>query len=374
MSSRRSRSGGRTTVTTERRWYRSSRNSPALTAASRSRFVAATMRTSTVTTRAAHPLELALLDGAQELRLRRERQLADLVEEQRPAVGELEAALRPAAAPVNAPFSWPKSSLSRSASGSAAQLSATNGLPVRGLDSWSARATSSLPVPLSPRTSTVARLRATRSTRSSTSRMRCPHAHDPGEPRLGRARLLLEHRAPARVLELLQPDARAEHARDDVEEAQVAIERDRAGAVKAIDGEHAEVGPPVADGDAEERPRLRLEVAPGAGAIQEERLLADVRHGDRHAGREDPPDDPLSRPQPPEDPFAVPHLRRRLDEHLAGHRVEERHGPVLHPEVDLQHHERRVQRLAEIGREPKDARRRAAPGPRASRGRSSRPS
>ena len=40
---------------------------------------------------AADALELALLQHAQQLRLRLERQLADLVEEQRAAVGELEA-------------------------------------------------------------------------------------------------------------------------------------------------------------------------------------------------------------------------------------------------------------------------------------------
>ena len=46
-------------------------------------------------------------------------------------------------------------------SGSAAQLTATNGLPARGLLSWMARATSSLPVPLSPTMSIVAVVGAT---------------------------------------------------------------------------------------------------------------------------------------------------------------------------------------------------------------------
>ncbi len=64
-------------------------------------------------------------------------------------------------APVKAPRSWPKSADSTSASGSAAQFTATKGRPARGLSSWSARATTSLPVPLSPRSSTVARLGAT---------------------------------------------------------------------------------------------------------------------------------------------------------------------------------------------------------------------
>ena len=76
---------------------------------------------------AAEPPERPLLQHAQELHLRRRRHLGDLVEEQRAAMGELEAAL-PAIdrRPVNAPFSWPKISLSSSVSGIAAQLMATN--------------------------------------------------------------------------------------------------------------------------------------------------------------------------------------------------------------------------------------------------------
>ena len=95
------------------------------------------------------------------LRLQRRRHLADLVEEQRAAVASLEQARsRAAVAPVNAPFAWPNSSLSSSVSGSAAQLTATNGPAARAARAaWIARATSSLPVPLSPRISTGARRR-----------------------------------------------------------------------------------------------------------------------------------------------------------------------------------------------------------------------
>ena len=57
---------------------------------------------------------------------------------------------RRATAPVKAPFTWPKSSLSSSSSGMAPQLTATNGRSARRLLQWIARATSSLPVPLSP--------------------------------------------------------------------------------------------------------------------------------------------------------------------------------------------------------------------------------
>src|ERR1035437_7731918 len=60
-------------------------------------------------------------------------------------------------APVKEPFSWPKSSLSSRVSASAAQLTATKGLDARSPALWMARATSSLPVPLSPWIKTVLR-------------------------------------------------------------------------------------------------------------------------------------------------------------------------------------------------------------------------
>ena len=54
-------------------------------------------------------------------------------------------------APVKAPRSWPKSSLSMRVAGMEAQLMATNGLSRRGERLWMARATISLPVPDSRR-------------------------------------------------------------------------------------------------------------------------------------------------------------------------------------------------------------------------------
>ena len=61
--------------------------------------------------RPADALELRDLQHAQQLRLQRRRQLADLVEEQRAAVGDSPACPRlVATAPVNAPRSWPNSS------------------------------------------------------------------------------------------------------------------------------------------------------------------------------------------------------------------------------------------------------------------------
>ncbi len=120
---------------------------------------------------AADPLELALLKEAQQLDLDRERDLADLVEEQRALVGLLEPALALRCAPVKAPRSWPNSSLSSRVSASAAQCTLTNGPAARGLLAWSASATSSLPVPDSPVMSTLERAGATRAIASWTRAM-----------------------------------------------------------------------------------------------------------------------------------------------------------------------------------------------------------
>ncbi len=55
---------------------------------------------------------------------------------------------------MKAPLVWPNSSLSISSSGIAAQLTSTNGSAARWLCAWICRATSSLPVPFSPKIST----------------------------------------------------------------------------------------------------------------------------------------------------------------------------------------------------------------------------
>ncbi len=75
-------------------------------------------------------------------------------------------------APVNAAFSCPKSSLSNSDGVRAPQLTATNGAAARALRSCRYRATSSLPVPVSPVMRTVASVGATCSSRVSSSRER----------------------------------------------------------------------------------------------------------------------------------------------------------------------------------------------------------
>ncbi len=65
-------------------------------------------------------------------------------------------------APVKLPRLWPNSSLSIRSVGIAPQLTGTKGPSRRGPDSWISLATSSLPVPDSPKIWTGAWLRATR--------------------------------------------------------------------------------------------------------------------------------------------------------------------------------------------------------------------
>jgi len=67
------------------------------------------------------------------------------------------------AAPVNAPRTWPNSSDSSSVSGMAAQFTLMRGMFRWALRSWMARASSSLPVPVSPMMRTVLLVSATRS-------------------------------------------------------------------------------------------------------------------------------------------------------------------------------------------------------------------
>ncbi len=129
---------------------------PAFTSAIRSRLVAEMMRTSTFTGFApADRLDLALLKRAQQLDLRRP--AASSPTSSRNSVPPSASTNLPACfsvAPVKAPFSWPNKIDSTRFSGMAPQLTATNGLALRSLEPWIARAISSLPTPDSPSIST----------------------------------------------------------------------------------------------------------------------------------------------------------------------------------------------------------------------------
>ena len=106
---------------------------------------------------------LPLLERGQQLGLEVERQIADLVEEQGAAVGRLHPPDPVAAAPVKAPFTWPNSSDSNRLSAVAPRSTETIGWSPRRDWRWISRATSSLPVPFSPRIRTLASVGAARS-------------------------------------------------------------------------------------------------------------------------------------------------------------------------------------------------------------------
>ena len=101
---------------------------------------------------------------------------------------------------MNAPRTWPKSSASSSVSGIALQLSATKRCCRRGLVRWIARATISLPVPVSPLIRIVVVVGATVSINWKSARMRGlrPIIDAEAEP-------LIELLAQVRVLVLQSP-------------------------------------------------------------------------------------------------------------------------------------------------------------------------
>jgi len=82
---------------------------------------------------AAHAVELAFLQNAQQLGLRTAVQIAHFVEEYAAAVGQLELAAPRPGGPVKEPFSCPNSSVSSNSVGIAAQFTLTNGPLANGL-------------------------------------------------------------------------------------------------------------------------------------------------------------------------------------------------------------------------------------------------
>ena len=90
-----------------------------------------------------------------------------------PPSASASAPLRRSVAPVNAPFSWPKRMLSASVGGMLPQSTTTKAPSLRSLASWIALATSSLPVPVSPRMRT----------RQRRARHLLEHAEDAPHPR-----------------------------------------------------------------------------------------------------------------------------------------------------------------------------------------------
>jgi hypothetical protein len=139
MSSLRSRSGGRRRRITLRRWYKSSRNSPAARAFEVLVRGGDHAHVGAQRVVAADAVELAVRQHAQQARLQVERHVADFVEEQRAASACSKRPRRMVCAPVNAPRSWPNSSDSSRSFGIAAVFSAMNGPFARGLCLCSAR-------------------------------------------------------------------------------------------------------------------------------------------------------------------------------------------------------------------------------------------
>ena len=99
------------------------------------------------------------LNEAEQLGLEIQVHLTDLIKKQGAFVSLYRRAL-PVSTGEGSPFTWPKISLSIRSRGIAAQFRGTNRAWDRALCAWMASAQTSLPVPLSPVTNTVALERA----------------------------------------------------------------------------------------------------------------------------------------------------------------------------------------------------------------------
>ena len=115
------------------------------------------------------PEERSRLEHPQQLDLAVGRHLPDLVEEQRAAVGQLDQPGLGARAGERAPLVAEQLALEQPLGQRAAVDARRTAARRAAIRSWMARATSSLPVPLSPRMSTAASVGATRSIRRSIS-------------------------------------------------------------------------------------------------------------------------------------------------------------------------------------------------------------
>ena len=133
--------------------------------------MAATTRTSTLVGREAPTRLISPDSSARRSFACRSRGSSPISSRKRvPPSASSNAPLRAFTAPVKAPFSWPNSSLSMSSLEMAAQLTGMKGLSARSERVCTARATSSLPVPDSPKIATAAVDGATRSMRSASCR------------------------------------------------------------------------------------------------------------------------------------------------------------------------------------------------------------
>ena len=122
--------------------------------------------------RSADPLHLGAVQRAQELGLEVERHLADLVEEERALVGLLEGPLaQPLGAGEGPLLVAEELALHEGLRDGRAVHRDERAVAARGERAWSARATSSLPVPVSPRMVTAVSAGASRSMRSKTCRI-----------------------------------------------------------------------------------------------------------------------------------------------------------------------------------------------------------
>ena len=220
---------------------------------------------------------------------------------------------RAVTAPVKAPLTWPNSSLSKSVGVKAAQFTGMKGPRRRRPSRWIARATSSFPVPLSPRTSTVASVSAT---------FRVPdHLDDLEEPRVARHE----------PVELGQA-GRGQHGRREGVPGGVQHEQvDRAGRPLGI-GEEPRVVPDVDDAPVRPRHADRGPERPGRAIVADH----PVGTGASLDGRRRMTEEPLGLPRPEQHPpTRVGHHHRCAGQQLREGTEGRRHPVPPQPALDV---------------------------------------
>ena len=162
ISPGRSRSDGRWMRKTERRKKRSSRKFPEAISFSRSRFVAAMIRRSTLVGRVSPILMNSPHSSTRSSLACSSTGISPISSRKSvPLSASSNNPFLSLVAPVKLPARWPNNSLSSSSLEKAEQLTATNAPFARGLAWWMACAKTSLPVPVSPVSSTEVSVTAT---------------------------------------------------------------------------------------------------------------------------------------------------------------------------------------------------------------------
>ena len=267
--------------------------------------------------------------------------------------------LRSSTAPVKAPRSWPNSSDSSSVSGSAAQLTATNGRSARGPALVDRAGDHLLPRPALPAQQHGGARRGDAGHRGEDLLHPLALADDALDPvrlpdRLFEFLALASELVLEPVDRLVELQGLPDEAADHGQRARVAFQRPGARGAGPLGGDHAERLGADADGDGDVGKGGALRFPVGPGLVEERGLLPDVGEGDRAARLHRLPDDPLA----PDVPRAVALLRgipgRHRHADLAGGLVGAEDGGAVETQEALERAQGDAERTLQVLRGSED--------------------